>query len=791
MKRIITKALAAFAALLVSTVSMAQTDADQVIVTSSDGTTNTFSCTEIVKIVNTESVFEVYSTAMGTYADLIPAFESTPSDITSVVFKFDGDDEEEEEEVVIDLSDITLCDTAANDAAKLLYRYLKLNYGESIISSVMANVNWNNDLAEDLYDTFGVYPAMNCYDFIHICVPANNYWIDYEDISPVQEWSEAGGLVSLMWHFNVPYDEDTTPGKDGSGVTCTPSETTFNASDALVEGTWEYEYFYSQLDTVANVILQLQDAGIAAIWRPFHEAAGNAEATAWSGTAWFWWGYDGADTFKQLWVAMFDYFQSKGIHNLIWQWTTQNYNGNSSQYGVDDNWYPGDDYVDLIGRDLYGYDASQQAEEFEQIQARFPDKMVSLAEFGNNGSSDPTADLEDAWEAGALWSFATAWYSSSNYPDESWWKPALSLDYVITRDEVNLNMADTSISESAADAVSAMGVGFNLGNTLDSYGTWISASASVNTYETAWGQPTTTKSMIDFLKQGGFGSIRVPVTWWQHLDGDGTVDEAWMDRVQEVVDYVVDNDMYCILNVHHDTGSDENAWLRADNDNYAENKEKYEYLWTQIATRFKSYGKYLLFEGYNEMLDASSTWNAPLSTSSYDALNLYAQSFVDAVRATGGMNSTRNLIVTTYAAAKGSTVYKNLTIPTDDVEGKIAVEVHSYDPWDWFSGGEWTSSCSTQLKSIFSDLNTYFVSQGIPVVMGEYGTHGNNTYVTSSSTSSEIQAAADQAAEMVSLGKQYGIATFYWMSIFDGSDRAVPQWTLPTVVEAMMDAYNN
>lgn len=784
---IITMLLALFATLPMK----AQTDADKIYIYFNDGTdTQEFSCTEIVKIVNTEDAVEVYSTSMGSYSDIIPVLETTPDKVESIVFKFDGDEEEEEEEeedVEIDLSGITLADADANDDAKLLYRYLQLNYGTNIISSVTANVNWNNDIAEDIYDATGKYPAINCYDFIHIFVPENNYWIDYTDITPAQEWADAGGIVSLMWHFMVPVDEDTTPDTSGSGATYSPTETTFDAADALVDGTWENEWFYDQMDKVADVILQLQEAGIAAIWRPFHEAAGNATRTKgdWTGTAWFWWGYDGADTYKALWQAMFDYFQEKGVHNLIWEWTTQNYNGDSSAYSDDDDWYPGDDYVDMIGRDLYAYTAAEEAQEFEEIQERYPEKMIALSECGDS-SGEEIADVGDAWEAGAKWSYFMGWYSDGNLPDDDWWESAFSEDYVITRDEIDLYMEDTE--ESAAAAVAAMGLGFNLGNTLDSYGTWISASADVNTYETAWGQPTTTKEMIDFLKQGGFGSVRVPVTWFQHMDDDYTVDVEWMDRVQEIVDYVVDNDMYCILNVHHDTGSAETAWIRADADNYSENKEKYESLWTQIAERFKDYGKLLLFEGYNEMLDASSTWNAPLDESSYDALNNYAQSFVDAVRQTGGNNATRNLVVTTYAAAKGEEVYDNLVIPDDDTEGHIAVEVHSYDPWNWFASGEWTTSCSEQLQDIFSLLDTKFVSQGIPVIMGEYGTHGD-TSVSSSSSDSEIQAAADQAAEMVSLGKRYGIATFYWMSIFDGDDRAVPQWTLPTVVDAMIEAY--
>ena len=216
------------------------------------------------------------------------------------------------------------------------------------------------------------------------------------------------------------------------------------------------------------------------------------------------------------------------------------------------------------------------------------------------------------------------------------------------------------VEESAAQAVKNMGIGTNFGNCTDVVAMWMNMNSnSVTDFEKAWGQEPTTKPMVDFLKQNGFNSVRIPVTWFQHMKADGTVDEAWMNRIQEIVDYVIDNGMYCILNVHHDTGADSDDikhWIKADEANYKENKEKFEYLWTQIATRFKSYDQHLLFEGYNEMLDADNTWNAPKSASSYNGLNGYAQSFVNAVRATGGTTRPATsssipmlqLMVTTY-----------------------------------------------------------------------------------------------------------------------------------------------
>lgn len=696
-----------------------------------------------------------------------------------------------------DVNNVELADASATEKTKRLYKYLKLNYGSKIISSVIADVNWNHKKADEIYTATGKYPAMNGYDFIHIYVPnqGKNGWINYNDITPVTEWADAGGLVSLMWHFNVPKTESTVPAENGDGVTCTPSETTFKASNALTEGTWENKWFYQEMDKVVAVLQKLQDAGVVAIWRPFHEGAGNACAknqASWT-KSWFWWGYDGAETYKQLWQTMFNYFQSKGIHNLIWAWTTQNFNGDANSYNNDADWYPGDKYVDIIGRDLYGFNAEKQAQEFKEIQARYPGKLVALAECGTDVDKNvATADIDDAWSAGAKWSYFMPWYGS-NLPSDNWWKAALNSKNVITRDQVNLNAS--YVEESATDAVKNMGIGTNFGNCMDAIDMSKSMDKnSVTDFEKAWGQVPTTKAMVDFLKKNGFNSVRIPVTWFQHMKEDGTVDEAWMNRVQEIVDYVIDNGMYCILNVHHDTGADPDDgsykhWLKADEANYKENKKKYEALWTQIANRFQSYDQHLVFEGYNEMLDADNTWNAPKNANSYKGLNGYAQSFVDAVRATGGNNETRNLIVNTYAAANGDDVLSNLTIPTDKTEGHIAVEVHTYAPWNWFDKGVWDASCSQEIKNMFTRLNTHFISKGIPCIIGEYGTHGNKS-VSKNSSASEIQAAADQATDIIKQAKAYGVATFYWMSIFEGTDRNVPQWTLPTVAEAMVKAYN-
>lgn len=325
----------------------------------------------------------------------------------------------------------------ATAGAKALYGYLRDMYGKKIISSIMADVNWNHKEADKVFSATGKYPAMNCYDFLHIYVPKNN-WIDYTDLKPVTEWADAGGIVSLMWHFNVPKTKDTVPGADGSGVTCTPGETTFRAKNVFVEGSWERKWFYEQMDKVVAVILALQEKGIAAIWRPFHEAAGNAtlrSGASW-GTAWFWWGYDGADVYKHLWTTMYDYFYEKGVRNLVWVWTTQNYNGSSVQFRQDTDWYPGDKYVDVVARDLYGYNAASNYKEFSEITKAYPNKMVTLGECGTDaGSGTAFATIPSVWSAGAKWSWFMPWYGDC-MPDTAWWKAAMSSPNVLSRSDV-------------------------------------------------------------------------------------------------------------------------------------------------------------------------------------------------------------------------------------------------------------------------------------------------------------------------------------------------------------------
>ncbi len=325
----------------------------------------------------------------------------------------------------------------ATGEAKSLYDYLLSNYGKRILSSVMADVAWNNDVAGHVYRSAGKYPAINCYDFIHIHRSGEN-WINYSDLSPVTGWYGAGGIISLMWHFNVPRTA-AAPGNT-TNTSFYSSETAFKASNVFVEGSWEQVWFDYYVEKVAEVILAMQEKGIAAIWRPFHEAAGNYYAITYNGAAWFWWGSEGPEVYRKLWNRLQDAFAAKGIRNLIWVWTAQNHNGDMASYNSDEPFYPGDSRVDIVARDLYGGSANDCVLEFAQLQNTYSHKMIALGECGWGGSpSNPIATIPDQWNADARWSWFMVWCynNKTSMAGDDWWKAAFADSAVITRDQVN------------------------------------------------------------------------------------------------------------------------------------------------------------------------------------------------------------------------------------------------------------------------------------------------------------------------------------------------------------------
>lgn len=370
-----------------------------------------------------------------------------------------------------------------------------------------------------------------------------------------------------------------------------------------------------------------------------------------------------------------------------------------------------------------------------------------------------------------------------------------------------------TVFETAADAVLHMGAGWNLGNTLDSNSgsldnMWIEAwtGRTPKDYETAWGQPQATRELIHMFKAAGFGAIRIPVTWYPHMGSitlyDDTkwdpstwvgteVDAVWMARVKEVVDYVIDEGMYCILNVHHDTGASDTAWLVAGDDEFESSKTRYQALWEQIANTFKGYGQKLLFESYNEMLDPFDSWcfasfaapgnyDAGIAASAYSGINKYARLFVETVRATGGNNAMRNLIVNTYGACSGDGTWNThlkeplLEIQLPESPGHIAVQIHSYWEADKFE------SQKADIDRLFSNIQQHLQARlGVPVIIGEWG----------GGTSTDSDANSRFAAYFSEKAKAAGVAAFFWMGLSDGKDRSTPQWTMPRTMAAILRPY--
>ncbi len=283
--------------------------------------------------------------------------------------------------------------------------------------------------------------------------------------------------------------------------------------------------------------------------------------------------------------------------------------------------------------------------------------------------------------------------------------------------------------ETAEQAVDNIKVGWNLGNTLESNGEWIGlyTDGKPENYETAWGNPVTTPELISAVRSAGFNAVRIPVTWYEHIDANGNIDAEWLDRVQQVVDCVVQQDMYCIINVHHDAGG---GWIRATPDCYEQNCAKVARLWKNIAEHFKDYDEKLIFEGFNEMLDGEGHWGGAGSAEEYKAHNDFNQLFVDTVRATGSNNSQRNLMVQVYSGVCGEGAFENFVLPSDSAEGHLIIQVHNYDPqpFTWTSvdytepTDQWgTAEEKAHIERLFIRLAEFSELHDVPVIVGECG----------------------------------------------------------------------
>lgn len=336
--------------------------------------------------------------------------------------------------------------------------------------------------------------------------------------------------------------------------------------------------------------------------------------------------------------------------------------------------------------------------------------------------------------------------------------------------------------ETSWDAVANIKAGWNLGNTLDSISHQPEGTPT-DVYETAWGNPVTTKKMISALKDAGFNAVRVPVTWEDHIDRKGNIDKEWLDRVQEVVGYVMSLDMYCIVNIHHDAGAD--GWLHASEGNYSENGDVYARIWEQVADRFKDYDEKLMFESVNEMLDDNSNWGYP-SEEAAKGMTLYTQRFVDTIRSGEGYNKTRNLVVMTYAGSASNAI-SDFVVPEDTVEDHLILEIHDYSPADFCWLESWMTPTDVwgsdedkaEMDAFFVDTDKRVKELGLPLIIGEWG---------SQSKDNESER-AEHAAYFAKKVHEYGYAAFWWdCGAFALLDRPNEKILRPEIVEAIINA---
>lgn len=329
----------------------------------------------------------------------------------------------------------------------------------------------------------------------------------------------------------------------------------------------------------------------------------------------------------------------------------------------------------------------------------------------------------------------------------------------------------------AAQIASDITLGWCLGNTLDCYDiTW-----DVKNYETGWGNPYTTREMIQAVQAKGFNAVRIPVSWTDHLSEDGTVDADWMARVHEVVDYAMDCGVYTILNMHHD----DYTWLNPTYADEAEVTARYEKVWQQICAEFKDYDTTLLFEGLNEprVVGSANEWMGG-TPEERDVINHLLQKFVDIVRASGGKNGERTLIVTTHAASITKEAVEGLVVPEDD---NIIVSIHNYSPWKFttleYPDDKTFDEAGRQVLNEQMDyLKTAFLDKGIPVIIGEFGAENKDNPADR----------AAWAAYYVEAAAQRGIPCFFWDNGGDGSygllDRKSCTWYDEALVDAMIAA---
>lgn len=332
-------------------------------------------------------------------------------------------------------------------------------------------------------------------------------------------------------------------------------------------------------------------------------------------------------------------------------------------------------------------------------------------------------------------------------------------------------------------------IGWNLGNTLDS--TRYMQDESVS--ETAWGSPMITKEMILAVKNAGFNTIRLPISWHHHMDENYKISDVWLDRVKEIVDYAYNNGMYVIINIHHDI---DKAYYYPTYETLDSSLEFSNAVWTQLCETFRDYDEHLIFEAINEprLIGTDLEWwidtNTDIGKEAMDCIMQTNQAFVDLVRASGGGNATRYLMTPSYCASYKYACDDLFSLPNDPANRTI-VSIHAYEPNSFALDDNMNSSgfaigrSSRTIDTLMDMIYEKFTSKGIPAVIGEFGARDKEN----------TEARITYAAYYVAAARARGITCFWWDNhavegngeLFGLLDRDTLEWIYPDIVLAMMN----
>ena len=281
-----------------------------------------------------------------------------------------------------------LTNANADEKTKKIFAYLVENFGQKVLSATCADPAWDNTNIEKMYELSGYYPAIHFYDFLHLrwSKPfTGSNWINYMNTTAQEEWTQKGGLIGAQWHWNVPKSQADINNLENYAF-YSADVPDFSVKNALKSGKWENKQIVEDLDAMVTIFQNLQSKGISVIFRPLHEASGG----------WFWWANDGAAQYKKLWKYIYDYFKGKNVNNLIWVWTCQ---------GDDANWYPGNDYVDIVGCDVYNSTGHESRIDMWQqlIDITGGKKLITMSECGYMPS------IGNMLMEGDMWSWVMPW----------------------------------------------------------------------------------------------------------------------------------------------------------------------------------------------------------------------------------------------------------------------------------------------------------------------------------------------------------------------------------------------